>query len=294
MLMGADRRGSQRQLVLFQALTKLLGVAVVLPLLVLEDLVHLPLLQTAVRWLSSDVGRQLALIYLACQLGSLLAYGLLGPWVRRLLAWAAPPLAAEQLGRPQFIYDGALGDADTALILADKEQSRVATLLAARLEPGTEATGAHAARLTEEIGRFLSALGAGDAALDQLELDSLANLQARNEALRALHETIDQIDLARGPVPADSEAGALADALTIGLGAVLMCVDDAASGRGVDDVLLLKQLTSDRSDLVDGLRRRAIQAESQQTVYVLTSLFERAIWLVQRYALLLETAIAIA
>jgi phosphate:Na+ symporter len=294
MLMGADRRGSQRQLVLFQALTKLLGVAVVLPLLVLENLVHLPLLQTAVRWLSSDPGRQLALVYLACQLGSLLAYGLLGPSVRRLLAWAAPPLAAEQLGRPQFISDGALGDVDTALILADKEQARVATLLASRLEPGTEATGPHAARLTEEIGRFLGALGAGTAALDQLELDTLANLQARNEALRALHETIDQIDLARGPVPAGSEAGALADALTVGLGAVLMCVDDAASGRGIDDVLLLKQLTSDRSDLVDGLRRRAIQAESQQTVYVLTSLFERAIWLVQRYALLLETAIAIA
>jgi len=290
MLMGAGRRGSQRQLVLFQALTKLLGVAVVLPLLVLEDLTSVPLLQTLVRRLSADSGRQLALVYLACQLGSLLAYAALGPWVRRLLAWAAPPLAAEGLGRPHYIYADALGDADAALILADKEQARVATLLAARLEPGAEPTGAHAARLTEEIARFLGALGAGNAALEQQDLDNLANLQARNEALRALHETVDQLLLAAGPM----SPGSLAEALTIGLGAVLMCVDDAASGRAPDDIALLKQLSSDRSDLVDGLRRRAIQAESQQSVYALTSLFERAIWLVQRYALLLETADPVA
>jgi phosphate:Na+ symporter len=291
LLLGADRRGSQRQLVLFQALTKLLGVAVVLPLLMLEDLTHLPLIQAGIRQLSSDPGRELAFIYLACQIGSLAAYGLCGRGIRRLLARAAPPLADEQLGRPQFIYDEALADADTALILADKEQARVAVLLGQRLEPDALPTGAQAARLTDEIGRFLNALGAGNTMLNPEDLDRLANLQARNEALRALHETVDQITAACGPIPAGTEVATLADALTVGLGAVLMCVEDAA-GHEAEDVLLLKQLSSDRSEVVNNLRRRAIHAEGQQTVYVLTSLFERAIWLVQRYAVLLEDALA--
>jgi phosphate:Na+ symporter len=67
-----------------------------------------------------------------------------------------------------------------------------------------------------------------------------------------------------------------------------MFVDDASRSGAADDIALLKQLSSDRSGVVDGLRRRLVQVENQEAVYRLTSLFERAVWLVERYALLLE------
>jgi phosphate:Na+ symporter len=69
-----------------------------------------------------------------------------------------------------------------------------------------------------------------------------------------------------------------------------MCADDAARDRDGDSVEMLRQITSDRSAVVDAIRRRLVKAANQETVYRLTSLFERAVWLVQRYAVLLQTA----
>jgi phosphate:Na+ symporter len=59
---------------------------------------------------------------------------------------------------------------------------------------------------------------------------------------------------------------------------------------GADDIALVRQISSDRSSVVDGLRRQLIQVGDQAAVYSLTSLFERAVWLVQRYSLLLGEA----
>ena len=53
---------------------------------------------------------------------------------------------------------------------------------------------------------------------------------------------------------------------------------------------MLKRIGSDRSAAVGAMRRRLVNATNQEAVYRLTSLFERAVWLVQRYALLLQAA----
>jgi phosphate:Na+ symporter len=291
-LMGASVRGSQRQLVLFQGLSKLLGVAVLLPLIMLEDVTNWPLLLTWVRALAAEPGRQLAFIYLSCQLAALASSYVLARPVRRLLVAVAPPLPAESLAVPQFIYDAAVGDADIALILAEKEQMRVTGGLASMLEEPDPAASDGIGRLSEEIERFLgSVAGSGEdaAALPRSQLDQLVNLRARNEVLRLLNDAVLQLGLTRDGMPPGNAAD-LADALTQGLGAVLMCADDAARDRDGDSVEMLRQITSDRSAVVDAIRRRLVKAANQETVYRLTSLFERAVWLVQRYAVLLQTA----
>ena len=67
-----------------------------------------------------------------------------------------------------------------------------------------------------------------------------------------------------------------------------MCLDDAARDGAADDIALVRRISSDRSAwwtrCAGGWSRRS----SQELVYRLTSLFERAVWLVERYALLLE------
>jgi len=290
-LMGTSARGNQRQLVLFQGITKLLGVAVIMPLVIVERVTGWPLLLRGVQAAAADSGQQIALVYLACQMAALAVCVILARPILRLLAAIAPPLEAENLARPQFIYQAAVGDADIALILAEKEQARVSAHLAPALEQADEVAAASIAHLCGEVGGFLGSIaGSNDgavAALPRTVLDRLANLQARNEVLRSLHETVHQIARTRGDLP-PGPAAALADALSQGLGAVLMCVDDAARTGAANDIALLKQISSDRSSVVDALRRRLIQAENQELVYRLTSLFERAVWLVGRYALLLE------
>jgi phosphate:Na+ symporter len=291
-LMGASVRGSQRQLVLFQGLSKLLGVLMLIPLVALEDFTGWPLLLTGVRAVVAEPGRRLAFIYLSCQLAALVSSYLFAPWVRRLLVAVAPPLPAEALGVPQFIYDAAVGDADIALILAEKEQIRVTGGLSSMLEEPDPATSEGLERLSEEIERFLGSVavsGEDAAALPRRQLDHLVNLRARNEVLRLLNDAVLQLGLTRDGMP-PSEAADLADALTQGLGAVLMCAYDAAHDRDGESIDMLRQITSDRSAVVDAIRRRLVKAANQETVYRLTSLFERAVWLVQRYAVLLHAA----
>ena len=291
-LMGASARGSQRQLVLFQGLSKLLGVLVLSPLVVLEDATGWPLLQTGMRAVIQEPGQQLAFVYLACQIAALVTYYVLAQPIGRVLTKAAPPLAAESLGVPLFIYDAAVGDADIALTLAEKEQMRVSGQLAVTLQDPDQATAGSIERLVEEIERFLTSIAQSredTTTLPREELDRLVNLRARNEVLRLLHDTAFQLGLTRGAIPPGPTAD-LADALTQGFGAVLMCADDAARDSAADNIELLKQISSDRSHVVDAMRRRLVRATNQETVYRLTSLFERAVWLVQRYALLLESA----
>ncbi|HET6306360.1 MAG TPA: Na/Pi symporter [Rhodopila sp.] len=291
-LMGASVRGSQRQLILFQGVSKLLGVALLVPLIALEDVTGWKLLLAGVQALTAESGRQLAFVYLSCQLTVLAGSSVLGPWVRRLLVAVAPPLPAESLGVPQFIYDAAVGDADIALILAEKEQMRVTGRLPSMLEEPDQATSDGIERLSEEIERFLgSVAGSGEdaAGLPRSQVDRLVNLRARNEVLRLLNDAVLQLALTRDGMP-PGDAADLADALTQGLGAVLMCADDAAQDRDAENIEMLRQITSDRSVVVDAIRRRLVKAANQEMVYRLTSLFERAVWLVQRYAVLLHAA----
>jgi phosphate:Na+ symporter len=193
---------------------------------------------------------------------------------------------------PQFIYDAAVGDADIALILAEKEQMRVTGRLPSMLEEPDQATSDGIERLSEEIERFLgSVAGSGEdaAGLPRSQVDRLVNLRARNEVLRLLNDAVLQLALTRDGMP-PGDAADLADALTQGLGAVLMCADDAAQDRDAENIEMLRQITSDRSVVVDAIRRRLVKAANQEMVYRLTSLFERAVWLVQRYAVLLHAA----
>ncbi len=290
MLVGGSTRGSQRQLVLFQGLSKLIGIAVLIPFLILEDASDLPLLQAGVEAVVSKPGPQLALIYIICGFSAIVGYAILSRPIHRLLIAIAPPLPAESLAVPEFIYDAAAGDPDTALILVEKEQTRVTGQLASTLEKPDDATAASIERLSEEIHRFLNYVAGSPenaAVMPRAQLDRLANLRARNEVLRLLHETIFQLGQARLRLPA-GEVAELADTLVQGLGAVLMCADDAAREPDADGIGLLKRISSDRSAAVDAIRRRLVKAANQELIYSMTSLFERAVWLVQRYALLLE------
>jgi phosphate:Na+ symporter len=292
------RRGSQRLLQIFQGLTKVIGMVLLLALLQLERIFDLTLIGSLIAWISATPNRQLALLYLASESTPLLVHALAGRWVGRALDVLAPPAPGESLAHPRFIYPEAVNDPELALLLATREQQRVAQLLPGTLPEGTpppEAAdippaqvGAIGVRLAAEIGMFLASVAGSPLAREQVDL--LANLQSRNEVLRNLHETLSDLTRTIQEARPHPTAAALANALAEGLGALLLCVDDAAQSEDRFDIDLLLQLSSDRGDVVDGMRRRVIGAEdrsdpaSQQSVYTMTSLFERTVWLIQRYA----------
>lgn len=183
MLIGGAGRGSQRRLVLFQVLTKLIGAVVLLPLVVLEMATGGPLLLAAVQVVAGSRGGQLAVAF---------------------------------------------------------------------------------ARLSAEIRRFLDGLTASkkDAALPRALVDRLLNLRARNDVLVVLHETLFQLARVRQQLPPGSVSEP-AEPLTEELGTVLLCLDDAARLPDQHNVAVLRQLTSERSTVVDGMRWHLIRVANQ-------------------------------
>lgn len=289
-LTSAGVRGSHRQLILFQVVNRCFGVALVFGVLVVERLTGWPLLLHLITVTSHEIGRQLSLIYLACQVAALFGWYVLRQPCLRFLAFAAPPLEIEKLADAKFIAGMVPVDTDLALTLATKEQSRLVEHLFKALQRVDEDAERAFAILGVKIAAFLTdALRVAEqdgAEITPAQLDRIANLQARNETLRLEHETLCQIARRRAELR-DGEASALAETLVEGLGALLMWTHDSAISGAADDLAMLRQLTASRSEVVDSLRRSLIHVEEQDQIYALTSLFERAVWLLQRYAQLL-------
>lgn len=294
--------GTSRQLPILQASVKILGIAVLLPLFVAESAFHIPLLAHAIRFLTHDPSREVALAYLTCQLAAVAAQVPFDRPLRLLAERMAPASHEEAVSKLRYLYPEALGDPDTALALVDREQARIFGFLplhlgvSAHLDPGETipkpgAVLSVATALDSAVGRFLNDLADTGATRDLLEM--IANRQARNSLLQSIHESMHELG---GALATPFEAPAmqsLSSNLSEGVAALLMTADDAVRSCDADDLALLRQLTADRDSLVDEMRRRVIAADKtlsahdQRALYVITSLFERVVWMLRRYGALL-------
>jgi hypothetical protein len=217
---------------------------------------------------------------------------------QRLLAGTKVSDAHADLARPRFLSQHATADPASALPLAEQEQYRVVGLLVAHVPSEAATTSglvaaaatAAAPMLLGEIDRFLAAVSANRPS--PRELAWVAALHSRNEELRHLQETLAGV-ASQLPQAAKADATEIAGLIAEGLGTLLLHAEDAARPAPAGDVELLMQTTGDRSALVTRIRRKAIEDSANhdpahlQFVYGLTSLYERAVWLLHRYAILL-------
>ncbi|NGM20533.1 hypothetical protein G3576_10945 [Roseomonas stagni] len=302
LVLSADLRGTGRRLAIYQTLLKAAGAAFFIALLALEHATGLPLLVGGSA-MAATAHDRLAWLFLLLQLASALMLAPFGAAMERLLARLSPETPAEAMSRPRFLYDQALAEPVTALDLVVREQRRLLARLPAladqlRAEP--EATHAPreamleaSAALEARIAAFLKDILSRGCGPEQL--DRAVALEAALEGLRALRETLGEF----GEVTAamrQAEAAALlpmihrlAEALHLLLGQLAEYGHDGDA----ETLALLAAMTGDRSDMMDGLRRRLARNEpalpyaAQDVLFRATSLFERVVWLTRRQALLL-------
>lgn len=301
-LIATSMKGKVRQLAILQVLVKALGVAVLLPLFVIEDYFGQPLLAHAIKAITPDPSLQIAIVYAVIQFVSVLAQEVLNKPLWPLIVLLSPPSAEDALSTPKYLYAQALDDPETALTLIDREQARVFSLLPlyiGKLDAwsGTEPVPPRTAilpgakSLLAAVDQFLKELADTGASRDVLEL--CANRQARNLMIGAVHEAMDELSVALSAAYGADELKALCSNLTEGLGALLLTAEEANRSLDPGDLAMLRDLTADRDSLVDAMRRRviaserALSASDQQMLYGITSLFERIIWLLRRYSTLL-------
>ena len=218
---------------------------------------------------------------------------------RRLLRDTSPRIVELELSCPRFVVHGALADPAAALLLAEREQQRVAGLLVARL-PGeaAEASGIHAEaaalaapQLLDATDRFLVELMTHDPGVAQSA--QIASLRSRGEILRDLHDTLGELAPLMDRVAQDGPA-VLAQSIGEGLATLLLIAAEATGSSDPEDTELLSRMTQDRSGLVERIRQGSMvemlnrTAEQTRSVYALTALYERAVWLLHRYAALLR------
>lgn len=286
LLLAGGLEGTARQPVIGQALLRAVGAAVFLLALELERGFDVPLVIWLVERLARQLDTQLALVFLLLQLvTALLAAPFHKLQVRLLERWA-PASAGEEQSRPRYLYPQALEDAPSALDLVAAEQRRLTERLPAVLDPvreegegGPAASEAASAALEQEIARFIAALLAREMPAEALQ--DAVRLQARLNLLTALRETLGEyVVTAQGLLDNGMvrPVSAMAEALHLLL-EELREMDEPAEASW------LAELASDRGEMMQRLRRQVVGA-TQERFFALTGLFERAVWLVRRLALL--------
>lgn len=302
LLLSGGLRGTARRLALFQTLFKALGaVMFVLPFIAWKIWPHLP-----VPLASMDLPHQLAWLFVALQAVPALVIAPFMMLFPPLLARLAPATEEEELARPAFLYDQALEDAPTALSLVEREQARLLDRLPGLLDGVREdgappalpaATVSAAGQAVEQaIATFLQSVISKGALEEQLQ--RAVALDNANGLIGALRETVTDLAAVLEQAARRGEAdpiGALVPPLAETLHLMLSELHDAALSGDAEDVTTLRHLAADRSEMMDGLRRRVFRTgaelahEGHDLLFRATTLFERAVWLVRRLAQGMET-----
>jgi len=294
LLSGSGLKGSGRQLCLVHVVVKSVGTAVVVALWIGADLLTG---DTAVTRVATNPVTLLAVLFLAMQIAGALPVTILRDVVLALTAKATPADPVEQASTPHYIYDRAIEDPVNALNLAELERDRLTVALpslvpdldlrdsdpaSARLHRWAghrNVTGQTAAFLAALIGQGLTRPDLNRALQDQLALE---NLQALQDTLHEFGEIVDGLP----------ETSSLIFNLSEALRTLTTLLADATQDTSGDphDLDTLIELTGDRGDLLERLRRQLMRSgehndEQIQQLLVATRLFERAVWLIRRLAI---------
>jgi len=294
--------GSARQLVLYQIALKAVGVAALMLLFLADWIVDGQMIVPLLDRIGLSKSAELAAVYLALQSASTLCMALLEGPICRLIEAQAPPSIEEVLGKPQYLSEAAMGDADTAILVANREQARLLASLPLYLnglrddgdagDLSVQARSEVDRTIARECNMFLAELAERYTSRDVL--DQALRLRDRNELITSMQSSL--VELAESAGGADYEnVRALLHSLVESLHLMLETLADVAATPDADDLAMLRMLTHDRSELMDSNRRRmqaeALPHDAQQRAFAATTVFERCVWLLRRYVLLLDTGL---
>jgi len=265
-LLSSNVRGIARRVPVFQIGFSAFSAALGLVCFVLEVRFGVPLLFAALRALHLAPGQQAGLIpMIVIAATSALAIASLG-WISEWLARRYPETRSDAFSRPRYLQDVALDEPGLALLLVEKEQTRL-------LEGFADIFDAHRAGQRAQI-RQISEVGQrlGDQIDDYLRTlcrqelpaglyEGVQRALARQSELMGLFKDIEAL-LAETDGIKDTALTGIAAAMVEGLDAKRMVVLDAMTTREADDIGLAVSVTSPARGILDDIRRRYLDLET--------------------------------
>ena len=286
LLITSHLSGTQKQIAFYQFLTKLGGVLLILPLLILFP----SLFKFYISDLSTIAGKmaiafQISVIYLALQIAGAVMVSLFQTKIIPLLTKLFPEKEEDTLGKSKFIYPEALEDPDIAISLVKKEQERLILTLSLYLEPlRTSELGCmpisirHEAnlQLANEIKQFIDEISHHELGK---EMSDVLELQSHNEAIIALLGSLSSFTTAVSDTKNFKEG--LSGSIIESLHLILTLMEETVSGD--ENVDFLMELTSDKGQLMDNIRNTLLSESSiditaRKSLFVSTRVFERILW----------------
>lgn len=293
-LISSHLTGLPRQLAVWQAVVKGIGSLTILALALAlfatgamdDHITQLLALPTVI-----------ALTYLLLNLSGAILSGVFQKPLMRLLEAAAPVDREKQQFEPEFIIDEATEDPEIALLLAQREQSRLIGLLPNALAPlrpeeadtasplGNTQRRDLTLRLLEQVSGFVSE--AVDRHPQNGDVSGLLLVQRCNDHLMSIVETLHGfVGELSGLKETAPHERAMCSSMTETLHLLLSLAADQANGSAEDSETLGK-LTSDRSEIMKRFRNEIILESThtqanREALFVATGFFERLIWLIRQ------------
>ena len=241
-----------------------------------------------------DVAVNIYLIVLAIQASGAIIVSLLSKRFVIFLNRLYPDKKTHTLYEPKYIYPEAVADPSTAMLLASQEVDRLLVGLIDNLEPLRYDDGnkeiidqadRHDANLTisTKISSFVEQVALRNDTHGGIE--KIFRVQAKNELVGLTQKSLNDFTLTLLPIIKNDIS--LVNSLVEGLHLILMLLNECVQED--DDGSMLLELTSEKSQLMENIRKNLVSDTSRsvsekQSLLIATGIFERVLWLVRQVA----------
>jgi len=275
-----------------------MSVAVMVVLFYIEQFSGIPLIKALIQSLSHNPDREIVYLVVFYNFAIPLLASLFYSRIYSILNRFWPPTKEEALAKIKFIKDHSLDDPAAALIMVEKELLRLIRRFPEYLsglrirETGSGAGGdiAHYHVAFQDISREIAYILSDIAGLELEKESGAALLKLLN--IQELITALEQNLVAFSEIAVKSgEPEMLARFFLVILESqefLLLHAVDTLAGNDSEDLTILKTLTADNGETVKQVRTRYLEAEKdfalheKATLYKLSSLFERTVWLLNR------------
>ncbi len=305
---GAGLSGTARQLNLYQLVLKLIGVAVMLPLLMVEHFFGVPTVQALVESITSDAALQVTAVHWMFQIVSAVVASALSTPLFALVERLSPETPAESLSKPRYIQFNDAIEPTAAIAMVEQEQLRLVQRLPLflrqvrsdeseevdEMEPLVAKASPKVLRqagdeLTGTINAFLKKRLQMPGQPE--DLDRLLAMWNANQVLKSLQEALGTLAQGLEGLKGVSAAATFSTTLAEAAHAMTRAVADEVASFDEMSPTVLAAITADRSALMKKLRddlwQRApdLTTLQRQAVWNSADVFEQVVWLLNRYAI---------
>ncbi|MEM1058290.1 MAG: Na/Pi symporter [Verrucomicrobiota bacterium] len=222
-------------------------------------------------------------------------------WLERFF----PTTLEQDLSKPRHLPHQSANDPESALYFIEREQQRYFDYLPQLLDCGRRRlegkVESHRAdikggllTLGSEIGSTIEDIAAQQIPRDTLDL--LLTLERRQGLLDSMTENVFNLVNADLESSQNPELRSVYIAFVEGFDTMLLNARDAAVERDPEDIKLLLATTSDRGEMLERLRNSFYEdglldhsPQDKASLFYVSMIFERLVWLLHKYATVLES-----